>query len=432
MPQDDPNAIEIRSEEVQEILSHIPNWIIRWGITAILLTVLALLISSWFIKYPDKIDARVTVTTQSPPAKIMARNTGNLNLLKEDKQWVEKGTLLGIIENPARTEDILYLKKALQSFEPRPSTASGGPKLVARNDLELGALQNSFLNFQKSIIEYNRFSQLAFHRQQINALEINIRQRKMRKKQLEKQQALAQNVIVLDERKFANDSLLFVQGAATRIEMDNSKAALLRSKRELQSLNTSMIDNDIQMANLQRDISETKLREIENEDQLSTTLDESFDQLKSELSTWEQQYFLTTPVSGNITFSKYWSDNQFVNTGDEVMTIIPKSEDIFGQVLTPIAGSGKVEVGQRVNIKLDNYPSNEYGMVVGEVASISSIPRDNMYTIRVTFPDGLLSSYKKELDFKQEMQGNASIITKELRLIERVFNQVRSLVDNAS
>jgi len=25
------NSIEIRSEEVQEIISHIPNWIIRWG-----------------------------------------------------------------------------------------------------------------------------------------------------------------------------------------------------------------------------------------------------------------------------------------------------------------------------------------------------------------------------------------------------------------
>ncbi|MCP5105918.1 MAG: hypothetical protein GY950_21200, partial [bacterium] len=37
-------AIEIRSEEVQEIMGFIPHWIIRWGITVIFLVIFFVLV----------------------------------------------------------------------------------------------------------------------------------------------------------------------------------------------------------------------------------------------------------------------------------------------------------------------------------------------------------------------------------------------------
>ena len=62
-----PNLIEIRSEEVQEIISHVPNWIIRWGITMIFIVFLILLSISWFVEYPDIIKAKVVLTTSPAP-----------------------------------------------------------------------------------------------------------------------------------------------------------------------------------------------------------------------------------------------------------------------------------------------------------------------------------------------------------------------------
>ena len=47
------NALEIRSEEVQEIISHLPNGMVRWGLTVIFFVMSALLSVTWFIKYPD-------------------------------------------------------------------------------------------------------------------------------------------------------------------------------------------------------------------------------------------------------------------------------------------------------------------------------------------------------------------------------------------
>jgi len=49
--------IELRSEEVQEVMGQIPAWIVRWGITLLFLVVVALLVGSCFFKYPDVITA---------------------------------------------------------------------------------------------------------------------------------------------------------------------------------------------------------------------------------------------------------------------------------------------------------------------------------------------------------------------------------------
>ena len=53
MPEQEENKIEIRSEEVQDILGMVPAWIVRWGSVVILLTVLVIIAGAWRFRYPD-------------------------------------------------------------------------------------------------------------------------------------------------------------------------------------------------------------------------------------------------------------------------------------------------------------------------------------------------------------------------------------------
>ena len=41
-----------------------------------------------------------------------------------------------------------------------------------------------------------------------------------------------------------------------------------------------------------------------------------------------------------------------------------------------------------------------------------------MYSIDVVLPEKLITSYKREIPFKQEMRGVVEIVTEDLRLIE--------------
>jgi len=68
--------IELRSEEVLEILTKVPHWMIRWGNVLFLVLILLLLFLSWFIKYPDIILSEAIITTQIPPQKEYAKTTG--------------------------------------------------------------------------------------------------------------------------------------------------------------------------------------------------------------------------------------------------------------------------------------------------------------------------------------------------------------------
>ena len=70
---EEKNDIELRSEEFQEVLSHVPSWIQRWGITLIFLLLCVLLIGSYFFRYPEIVAAPVVVTTENLPAAVAAK-----------------------------------------------------------------------------------------------------------------------------------------------------------------------------------------------------------------------------------------------------------------------------------------------------------------------------------------------------------------------
>jgi len=156
---------------------------------------------------------------------------------------------------------------------------------------------------------------------------------------------------------------------------------------------------------------------------------QSFNQLKKAIKDWEYQYVLQSNVNGNVSFLNYWNINQTVNSGDLVFTIIPSGNSSFiAKLKTPAQNSGKIKVGQRVNIKLENYPDTEFGVLNGTIKTISLIPdMVGLYLLDAELPKKLITSYNKEIEFKQEMRGSAEIITEDLRLIERFFYQFKEV-----
>ena len=107
--------IELRSEEVQEVMGQVPAWIVRWGITLLFLVVVTLLVGSCFFKYPDVITADMTLTGQHPATAVVTRAAGKIQeLLVRDNRPVRQGDWLAVIENHADTDDAIYLDKALE------------------------------------------------------------------------------------------------------------------------------------------------------------------------------------------------------------------------------------------------------------------------------------------------------------------------------
>ena len=68
--------IDIRSDEITEILGTPPKWIVRWGISVVFIVVTVIIVGSAFFRYPDIVTAQAIITTENPPSTVIAKSNG--------------------------------------------------------------------------------------------------------------------------------------------------------------------------------------------------------------------------------------------------------------------------------------------------------------------------------------------------------------------
>ena len=159
--------------------------------------------------------------------------------------------------------------------------------------------------------------------------------------------------------------------------------------------------------------------------ELKTEINNLIIQLKYEYKNWEEKYVIKSPIDGYINFFDIWKKNQFVNKGDVTFIINPSNsknfkENLIGRVKIPWNRAGKIELGQEVNIKLTNYPYEEYGILRGYIKEISQTANNNFLYAKVFLTNGLTTSFNKEIE-NNNLVGQAEIITEDLTLIERIM-----------
>ncbi len=420
--------IELRTEEVQEILSDIPRWITRWGSTIIMAILLLLLVATWFIKYPDILVSPATIVTENPPVHLVAKTAGRVQLYTKDKAWIKKDSYLVVIENAAVTADVKRLADTLKNTG--YDILNNYEKVVGLSNLNLGDLQADFSNLIQAINNYASFIDDDYYDATASGIDNQARFYQNLNEKLAEQKDILANELNIAETKYKNDQQLFSAGVISKQELAQSEAQFLQKKYAYRNAEISAVNNRIQLQENTKTGIDVEQRFNEKQTQYTGMLQESYKQMKSALANWEQQFVIKSPIDGEVSLFKFYSNNQFVNSGEEILTVIPKSGKIIGLLYVPVVGSGKIKVGQRVNLKLDSYPNKEFGMINGRVESISKASQNNTYLVQVSLPQGLKTTYNKQLEFKQEMQAIAEIITEDMRIIERVFNQFKSIFKN--
>jgi HlyD family secretion protein len=432
------NNIELRSEEFQEVLGAVPPWILRWGIIILAVFAVILITGSAVFKYPDTIPAQVTLTGSTPPAAVVARSSGKLKeLFVSDNQEVKSGEYLAVIENPAKTEDVLELKRFLDGFGLRPRNdgqagADTAGYLPGKN-LQLGSLQSLYSQFYTTLFEYSEYRRLAYFPQKIKMTKERVEQYEAQYQNLLRQQKISSEQFALAKKQFRRDSLLHLKGHISHEEYEKSQNVYLQGAMSRENMQSNVDNMRIQIAQLKESLLDTGQQDTEKSNGLQTQLQAQISQLKTEIESWEMNYVLQAPVGGKITFTNYWVENQNIPAGGEIFSVVPETDSgIIGKALLPIARSGKVKVGQKVNIRLENFPDNEYGILRGKVRNISLVPTQEgqtaNYTLEIELPEGLITTYKKELPCLPNMQGRAEIVTEDVSLLERFFLPVKKIL----
>ena len=419
--------VELHRKELEDMLGRVPGWITRNGMILFVFLFALLLYGSWLFKYPDKRKARIVVTSVNPPAELRARTSGKITgLFVEDNEQVSAGEVLAMIENPATYEDVVKLKKSLAFLDSIPLDEAS-EELTELSNVNLGTIQVNYSLFLKAYRDFMEFRRISYHQRKIATLRNELEQQRAYTRSLSERSIIQEEAYGVVSRQYNRDASLYEEDVISEADLEESRKSMLVERDKYQEIISQMAENNISMAQTQNQIVDLELKQQEEESGMINILQESYNNLKASIISWEQTYLLMAPVNGSVTFTRFWSENQNVQLGEKVLTVIPaESGSVIGKISLPLAGAGKVDVGDQVNIQFDNYPYLDYGMVKGYVSNISEVSDDDFYTVEVELPDGLTSFYNYPIPFSQNMQGNAEILTDKKRLLIRVLNPIRS------
>jgi hypothetical protein len=360
--------------------------------------------------------------------KFVQEESNNLMAVALLANFVSPGVgFAAIIENTANYKDVLFVKNIVDTLKVDYSNFYF--PIAQMPMLFLGDIETTYAIFETNYTELLLYKKLQPYSNEFSANKMSVNESNRRLQILLVQQNLYKKEISFKKKDLERNKDLYKKGVISLKIMEEKELYFLREERAFQNLKSSISNLREGIGNSHKSLKGNEIKKIQEENKMLKQVIQSYNQLKKALKDWEMRYVLNASIDGKISLLTVYNQNQSVKLGDLVFTVIPSENSNFiAKIKAPIQNSGKIKIGQTVNIYLKNYPNEEFGTLKGTVNNISLISdQQGNYLIDVSLPKKLITSYKKEIEFKQEMQGNAEIITEDLRLIERFFYQIRNI-----
>lgn len=420
----DWSQLDVRSAEVQEIIGRPPHWLVRWGITAFMGVLILVLVSAWAITYPEVIDAPLRLTAIHAPKTLESKVNGKLRrLLVDNNTRVREGQVLAWLESTAGHRQVLRLAAKTDSMH----RWLLGDQFQQITDVQLagfwglGELQTHFQTFEQAHREFVSFQDGGFYSQRRQMLEQELRYTKLLLEKLKEQQRIQQEDYELARREYTINKRLADDEIISPMDFLQEESRLLSRRLPLEQTESAIISNHASQTAKQKELMELDRQRAQ---QKSVFL-QALNLLKSAIEEWKANYLLISPLDGKVIYTGILQENQTLSAGQEVFYIQPDNTDFFGELAISQSSFGKIEVGQEVLVRFNSYPDQEFGSVTGRLDYVSDVPvRDSVFIGKVTFPDGLETNYGRELTPRNGMTGQAEIITQDMRLLERFYNNI--------
>lgn len=432
MPQD----ANFHSEEAQEILGKIPSWVIRWGNTLIFLIFLAIIIGCCFIKYPERVNGTITMTTVYSPINVVSKSSGNIErILVKNGDSVKSHVILGVIHSNANYNDILTIEQNVMQVNDSVLNLAVFDDWIYKL-YELGDLQSEWTSFSSACLKYRDYIERAVISQKKGLLELQIGKQTEYYSQMKNQANILKEDLKFEEKGYRRDSSLFIHRAMSETEYEESARKLLQTRNNVVSFEAQMTSTELSILQNRQQIIELSIQHDDEVLAMEQDINSSKEKLLALIKSWKISNLLVSPIDGKVSFVRKWDEGQFVNAGETFLAVIPNKDcKVIGIVKIPQENFGKVKSGQKVNVRLNGYPYMEYGLLTGIIGYLSSVPEEAVdqqssprYTAEVVFPNGMKTSYGKELRLIQKMNGTAEIITEERSLMMRLIDPIVTLL----
>lgn len=421
------NADTLVSEEVNDIISHKPHWLIRNGNLVFLAILSSMAAISFAVQYPDIIEGSLRIVALNAPKTMETRTEGRLEkLLVANNTQVTQGQYLAYLQSTASHEQVIELMKWINRAE--SEMGKGNVETILSSPLpslsELGELQSTYQEFQTQLKETSQIFAGGYYEKKKVAIQGDLNYLAKLKNNLLKQQDLMENDFALMKKEHDINEQLAKEKIIAPLELDQEKSKLINKQQGLEQVQSQLISSDVSVHNKNKELLDLQKTIQEQEQGFYSSLLN----LKSRVEEWIQRYVVEASQDGTLEYVGFLQENQLLNAGQPLFFIQPSNARYYGEMKAGQTGLGKIAIQQKVIIKLQGYPSTEFGYLTGRVSYISNMPNDrDSFLIKVELPNRLRTNYNKKIYFRNNLLARAEVVTDNRRLADRLFHQLQQI-----
>ncbi len=412
-----------RSDIAQEIISRRPDFWEKWALIIFLVLLLSLTAGTWFIQYPDIIEAGAVLTGQNAPKEIVSKQTGKLTALFVKKnQQVKQGEILGWLESNADTKEVVALSARLDSGIKMLGEGQSGSIVGLFNKRfdNLGELQAGYQTFVAALQQYNDYLVNGFYFRKKELLHSDIASLQNMGEKVAQQKELTIKDNELARTTFEMNEKLFKEKVISAEEYRQAQSALLNKQKNDPQMEISIISQQSQIRDKQKEIDQLS-HDILQQQQ---TFEQALQTLKSNVDDWLRQHTLQAPAEGTVVFALPLQQNQYLQAGKVLGYVNPSDSKYYTEIKLSQSNFGKVDTGMKVQLRFDAYPYQETGFVPGTLNYVSGIAVDSVFLGTVRLDRGLTTNQNKIIPYKSGLKARVLIITKNMRLLERLYYSI--------
>lgn len=436
------NEIEITKEEIEivystemnDIISAKTNWIVSNGIFLFLIILLAIISITFFIEYPDIVNANAKLVSVNPPVELKTKVSGKLiRLLVNEKDSVTSGSIIGVMESVANADKVTPLYTSIVKTK---NLIEFGETLYAINSFEkdldekkwssgLGELQTDYNNYLSAYRVFSQYLAQGFYLKKKDMLNEDIDLLQKLHSNLLVQKGMQQEDVELAEKNFAANESLSKDRVISALDFRNERSKLINKTLSLPQLNASIVNNEAAVHEKRKEI-----LQLENEiAQQKNIYLQALNGFIAALEQWQDKYLIKAPVSGTIVFPDFIQENQYYQLGQTICLVNLANTRFYAQVHISQTNFGSIDTGQQVLLKLSAYPYQEFGLLKGRLSYISQVPTDSGFNGKIILPEGLISSQHKTLQYREGLKAQAEIITSDKKLSDRLLASLKTIFD---
>lgn len=415
--------IELRSEEVQEILGTPPGWLARWGTLAALAGVVVLGWIGFWIELPETIETDIQITSIDPPRRFYAPSTIMLKeIMVPNESLIDSGRIILHFSSKAKLSHVQALETALGEVKSDSQILSFQPS----KELLLGELQEDYYDFLEKWDQYHLMQTKNYDRYDKTDIQNKIRELEETVADMERKRDRRMERLTEARSRFEKEEQLFKKGILTLAELNPTRTERDNLEAEIQDINAGIRSRQTQM-NTMRDRLRSRsgsAKAAEDKTIAFNLLKDSFARLVGKVADWKRDFTIESPIRGTVLYTKdNLAPGQYVQRDSMLVVILPKTPSgMIGHVGLPVEKAGQVNKNQKVQVKLYEFPFTDYGAAWGYVEGKGKIPSGGKIPIEIRFPgDSLVMTKGGRIHPEGELRGKAEIVMAKRRLIQRLF-----------